>query len=229
MLTAEHQAFLRTPLKLPECRAAFANIGIMRIAFVLAPALCAAVATSASAAVRPSVVPLDGVRASYLWTTARHAPNGDSDGSAAVILRGAPQGAMQVDVAIDGYDELYQAKSLADGTLDFVALKHEAPAPQLARLNQVARIAGAANQSEKVGDSWRVDLSEPVPGGTIDVQVVVHVTGADGDALVLEADGQAKGTIALPQPEVDPADAPAARAVIRADRADIRRAVRRKA
>jgi hypothetical protein len=168
----------------------------------LIPALCLALAGPAFAAERPSLVPPDGQRASYLWTMTRHSPAGDLDGSAAVVLHGrTPPGSMQVSVTVDGADHTYVAKSSADGSLDFIATKHESSIPELVRLDQVARLAGGAGTQPKLGDTFKLNFDEPVPGGAIGVTVQARVTSVDGDVVRVEADGVALGTIALPQPQ----------------------------
>ena len=166
-------------------------------------ALLASVA--AYAAERPTIIPPNGERAGYLWTITRHSPAGSLDASAAVTLRGTtPPGTMQVAVTVDGADQVYTARSSADGSLNFVATKHEDTVPELLRLDQVARLAGGAGATPKLGDTWRMEFSEPVPGGSIDVTVQAKVTTVDGDAFSVEAGGEALGTIAVPKPEPTP-------------------------
>jgi hypothetical protein len=178
---------------------------------VLVSLFCIVASGVALAAERPSLVPPNGERASYLWTATRHSPSGTADSSAAVILRGsAPPGTMQVAVTVDGDDQLYVAKSLADGSLDFVATRHEQTVPQLIRLDQIARLAGGAGSSPKTGDAWKLDFAEPVPGGTIAVTVQARVTAVDGGAVQLEADGIGLGSIAVPEPEATPGGRPGA-------------------
>ena len=101
---------------------------------------------------------------------------------------------MQVAVTVDGDDQLYVAKSSADGSLDFVATKHEDAVPELGRLDQISRLVAGAGVPPKAGDSWKLTLSEPVPGGTIEVPVVVRVVAGDDNTLNLEAEGDGRGS-----------------------------------
>ena len=177
---------------------------MIRFTLGLAVALCLA-SSGARAAQRPSVVPPDGEHEGYLWTAALHTPAGNDESSAAVVLRGTQRGTMQVAVTVDGDDKVYLAKSLADGSLDFVATRHEEVVPQLERLDHLARIAGGASAAPKVGDTWKLEIEEPVPRGTIPVTLTARVTSLDGDTLRIEADGDATGSIELPQPAATPA------------------------
>jgi hypothetical protein len=181
---------------------------------ILAAAL--AVAQPARADERTTVIPPDGVRAAYLWTSTLHTPRGSQDSSAAVVLRGSARGAMKVAVTVDGDDMEFDAVSKRDGSLDFTATRHEALVPQLARLDDAARLAASADGALKAGDSWKLVLSEPIPGGTVPVQVVVHVVSAEGGALRLEADGDGVGSMevmAPPDPTTPVGDPSGARGV----------------
>lgn len=186
------------------------RVSLIQIAMkLLAPgtAFCAValVAATASAATRPTILPPEGERASYLWTVSRHSPVGELEASAAVVLRGRDvPGTMQVAVTVDGDDQTYIAKSLADGSLDFVATRHESMVPELVRLDQVARLAGGASANAKPGDTFKLDFLEPVPGGTIDVTVLAHVVSVDGGTMTVQADGEALGSIELPAPAPTP-------------------------
>ncbi len=173
--------------------------GITVLSFVGAASTCA------FAGERASVVPPIGERANYLWTTTLRTPAGTHDSSAAVVLRGAPRGTMQVAVTVDGDDLDFIAKTLADGSLDFVATKHEDVVPELGRLDQLSRLVAGAGVPPKTGDSWKLTLSEPVPGGTIDVPVVVRIVAGDDNTLNLEAEGDGRGAIELPKPPPEPA------------------------
>jgi len=178
---------------------------LIRIFGIAIPLLAGAASACAFAAERASVVPPIGERASYLWTTSLRTPAGTHDSSAAVVLRGAPRGTMQIAVTVDGDDLDFLAKTLADGSLDFVATKHEDAVPELGRLDQISRLVAGAGVPPKAGDSWKLTLSEPVPGGTIEVPVVVRVVAGDDNTLNLEAEGDGRGSIELPKPPLDPA------------------------
>jgi hypothetical protein len=178
---------------------------LIRIFGIAIPLLAGAASACAFAAERASVVPPIGERASYLWTTSLRTPAGTHNSSAAVVLRGAPRGTMQIAVTVDGDDLDFLAKTLADGSLDFVATKHEDAVPELGRLDQISRLVAGAGVPPKAGDSWKLTLSEPVPGGTIEVPVVVRVVAGDDNTLNLEAEGDGRGSIELPKPPLDPA------------------------
>ena len=180
---------------------------LVRAFGIAVPMLTGAPGTCALAAERASVVPPIGERANYLWTTSLRTPAGTHDSSAAVVLRGAPRGTMQVAVTVDGDDLDFIAKTLADGSLDFVATKHEDVVPELGRLDQLSRLVAGAGVPPKTGDSWKLTLSEPVPGGTIDVPVVVRIVAGDDNTLNLEAEGDGRGAIELPKPPPEPAAA----------------------